>query len=635
MKAAFSSWRQPTTRSPSAWAPASTSIIGPATTPKTVSIPAARSCRAAMRPPSIPRPRSAMPSLPRAASAGIIPAIGPVVQTGRRRRPEVRLQAALTCAAPARRRAVRLPTRRVGSRAKNATVSSSAAGKVAPVTFVNPWALPSVFAAAISLGLLGYLRAHRPPPPLWPSLPASLLGGVAFAVGDVLSSFGPPGPLADDVGLLLLYSGALLLGSSAWVLVLRVAEVQGAPFSWGRSPWARAPLVFAAVMWLVVLTNPWHRQFVTPQVGPRSQYHWLWYVNTVGLHGMIAASALLFARLALRARARAARSQDRLMVGALFVPALCNLAYILPKTPPPFDPTSIGLCVTGAVFVFGIYRRRLFALEPIDFAELLRQQWDGVLLVGRAGHLLYRNPASDRWIGPQSGAAGDPALPLLAGRLVPAAVAGAAALDAAALETELLSDPQPREGRLYRVPDEDAWVRVECRPLRNARGRLLCWMLRLHDETALRRSEEAVQHAQKLESLGVLAGGIAHDFNNLLLAMLGNAGLAREVVELDASRLARDVVELVAVSISKQVGLRCRLAEDLPAVKGDASRLRQVVMNLVLNAADAIGDREGAIAVESELVALGEGDRAGWVGQEAWRGGRFVALRVSDTGAGM
>jgi signal transduction histidine kinase/CheY-like chemotaxis protein len=494
-----------------------------------------------------------------------------------------------------------------------------------------------------------------------------------FAVGDVLSSFVASGPVVEDVGLLLIYTGVILLGASAWVMALRVAEVQGAPFSWGRSPWARAPVAFAALMWPLVLTNPWHGWFLTPQLGPRSQYHWLWYANTIEVHAAIAASALLFLWRALRARARAARSQALLMSGALAVPAICNFAYILPETPPPFDPTSLGLCVTGAVFVFGIYRRRLFALEPIDFAELLRQQSDGVLLVGRSGHLLYRNPASDRWIDPQSGAPGASAFPLLAGRLVPAGAAGPP-LDASQLAAELCTETQPREGRLYRVPEEDGWLRVECRPLRNARGRLLCWTLRLRDETALRRSEEAVQHAQKLESLGVLAGGIAHDFNNLLLVMLGNAGLAREelspasraadyladveraaeraaeltrqllayagkgrleVAELDASRLAREVVDLVAVSISKQIELHCRLAEGLPAVTGDASQLRQVVMNLVLNAADAIGDHEGAIAVESELALLGDADRDGWLGQEVWRGGRFVALRVADTGGGM
>jgi len=548
------------------------------------------------------------------------------------------------------------------------------------VSLANPWAIPSLLGTVLALGLLLYVRVRRPPPALWPSLPAVLLGALLFAAGDAVSGFLARGPVTHAAGILALYTGVLLLGPGAWTLALRVAEVQGAPFPWGRARWTRAPLVFAALMWPLVLTNPWHEWFVTPQIASRSTFNWLWYVNTIELHGVIAASALLYLRLAQRARSAAARSQALLMVGALSVPAICNLAYILPDTVPPFDPTSLGLCATSAVFMFGIYRRRLFALEPIDFAELLRQESDGVLLVDRAGRLLHRNPASDRWVGAQSVAAGDLAFQLLAGRLVPAA-SSAAPLDAAQLEVELGSDPQPREGRLYRVPEDGSWLRIEATPILSARGRVVCRSLRLRDESALhraiqeqRRSEEAVQHAQKLESLGVLAGGIAHDFNNLLLAMLGNAGLAREELpassraaeyladveraaeraaeltrqllayagkgrleftELDVSRLAREVVDLIAVSVSKQVELHCRLAERLPAATGDGSQLRQVMMNLVLNAADAIGDQEGSIAVETELVELGVADRDGWIGQEPWRGGRFVALRVADTGSGM
>jgi signal transduction histidine kinase/CheY-like chemotaxis protein len=548
------------------------------------------------------------------------------------------------------------------------------------VNLANPWAVPSVVATALALGLLLYVRVRRPPPELSPSLPATLLGIMLFAAGDVLSGFVAWGPLSLAAGILLLYTGLLLLGAGAWTLALRVAEVQGAPFSWGRSRWARAPVVFAALMWVAVLTNPWHEWLVTPQMGSRSEHHWLWYVNTFELHGLIAASSLLFLRLARRSQTAAARSQALLMVGALSVPAISNLVYIVPETPPPFDPTSLGLCATGSVFLFGIYRRRLFALAPIDFAELLRQDSDGALLLDRAGRLLHRNPASDRWIDPRAGAAGGPAFPLLAGRLEPTG-SGGPPLDAAQLDAELCSDPQPNEGRLYRVRGEDAWLRIDSRPIRDRRGRLLCWTLRLRDETALhravleqRRSEQAVQQAQKLESLGVLAGGIAHDFNNLLLAMLGNAGLAREelpvgsraaeylgdveraaeraadltrqllaytgkgrleVAELDASRLVREVVDLVGVSISKQIALDCRVGDELPAVTGDASQLRQVVMNLVLNAADAIGEREGSIAIESDVVQLGEADGEGWLGQETWRGGRFVALRVADTGSGM
>lgn len=547
------------------------------------------------------------------------------------------------------------------------------------MSLANPWAIPSLLATALALGLLAYVYIRRPPPALWPSLPGVLLGVVLFAAGDAVSGFIARTPASHAVGILLLYTGLFIIGPATWFLTLRVAEVLGTPFAWGRARWTLAPAVFALLLWPVVATNPWHEWFVTPRIGSRSGFGWLWLLHTLEIHGLVAACAGLYLRMARRARSDAARAQARLMVGALAVPALCNFAYILPERVPPFDPTSLGLCATCALFLFGIYRRRLFALQPIDFAELLRQESDGVLLVDRAGRLLHRNPASDRWIPRGSGAPGDLAFPLLAGRLVPAE--GGAALDAAQLEAELGGDAGPRQGHLYRLAEGDAWLRVESTPIRRARGGFACRVLRLRDETAFqralleqRRSEEAVQHAQKLESLGVLAGGIAHDFNNLLLAMLGNAALAREdlppdspaaeyladveraaeraadltrqllayagkgrleVEEVDVSRLAREVLDLVEVSISKRIELHCELAERLPGVIGDASQLRQVLMNLVLNAADAIGDHEGSIAVRTELVELDPADGRGWLGHEPWQGGRFLALRVADTGGGM
>jgi signal transduction histidine kinase/CheY-like chemotaxis protein len=663
---------------------------------------------------------------------------------------------------------------------------------------MDPWALPSLLAAALTLGLFFTVQVRRPPRALLPSLSGALLGAACFAAGDAVTGFLTRDPLLHQLGITLLYTGAILLGPSAWLLALRFAEVQGAPFSFGRSRWTLLPLLFALLMWPVVLTNPWHELFVTPRIGERSEFNLLWYLNAAELHVVVLASALLFLRLARRARSETPRFQARLMAAAMFLPALGNLAYVVPTVPPPFDPTSLGLLGTSLLFLLGIYRGRLFALRPIDFAELLRQESDGVLLLDADGRLLLANPASGRWLGPDPAALGDAALARLAARLVP--VDGGEPLSTAALEAELCAEPQPRSGWLHRLAGEDAWLRIEATPIRDRRGSRACLVLRLRDETELHRallesakqasvleavfaatdegilvhvdgeiryanpqfhkvwrtppaglsarksgelleiytpmvrntasflatvervlqdhlaavrdevqlrdgrtlertslplvhdgvpwgrvwrvrdvteqrsSEQAVRHAQKLESLGVLAGGIAHDFNNLLVAILGNASLAQgelgpdhpargyledvergaeraseltrqllayagkgsvEVTELDLSRLAREVVALVAVSISKQVELQCTLLEGLPAVTGDASQLRQVVMNLVLNAADAIGDQEGTISIVTELVTLAEPDGRDWIGDGHFRAGRYVALRVADTGRGM
>ena len=203
---------------------------------------------------------------------------------------------------------------------------------------------------------------------------------------------------------------------------------------------------------------------------------------------------------------------------------------------------------------------------------------------------------------------------------------------------------------------------------------------RLRGEIVLRekleeaRWEARLQHAQKLESLGVLAGGIAHDFNNLLVGILGNASLALEdtpkghrvrpaldqieltarraaeltrqmlaysgkgrfVVEpLDLSAIVREMRDLLEVSISKKAGLRCELDPNLPSIEADAAQLRQVVMNLITNASDALETEDGTITLRtgvSEVDASYLDDTE--VGDDL-SPGHYVWVEVSDTGCGM
>jgi PAS domain S-box-containing protein len=193
-------------------------------------------------------------------------------------------------------------------------------------------------------------------------------------------------------------------------------------------------------------------------------------------------------------------------------------------------------------------------------------------------------------------------------------------------------------------------------------------------EADLRHMEDQVRHTQKLESLGVLAGGIAHDFNNLLMAILGNADLAREelpvgtkaranVLEIEkaarrAAELCRqmlaysgrgsftvedvvltDIVEemthILEVSISKKVRFQYDLDRNLPAIRADATQLRQVVMNLITNASEAIGDRTGLISLTTGIRHCDEAFLAEALLGEAAVPGNYVFLQVSDTGCGM
>ncbi|MBK7535456.1 MAG: PAS domain-containing protein [Myxococcales bacterium] len=193
-------------------------------------------------------------------------------------------------------------------------------------------------------------------------------------------------------------------------------------------------------------------------------------------------------------------------------------------------------------------------------------------------------------------------------------------------------------------------------------------------EDERRQLDHKLRDTQKLEGLGVLAGGIAHDFNNLLTGVVGNAGLAmrqlsadspiaqrlqqidaaaRQASDLcnqmltyagkghvavepaDLSTLVRDTTQLLRLSISKKAALEMRLDQSLPPVKIDAAQIRQVVMNLVINASDALGGNPGKIKVvtgcmEVDAAALSSSDLAPDLAE-----GRYVFLEVSDTGAGM
>lgn len=193
-------------------------------------------------------------------------------------------------------------------------------------------------------------------------------------------------------------------------------------------------------------------------------------------------------------------------------------------------------------------------------------------------------------------------------------------------------------------------------------------------EEARQKLEQQLWHAQKLKSLGILAGGIAHDFNNLLAGILGNAELARlelpagasaqhyiQQIELatrrasdltrqmlayagkgkyivehvDLSLLVKEIGQLLQVTISKKITLNYALKEGLPLVEGDRSQLQQVVMNLITNASEAIGDAKGEIHLETGECVVEELDPDALILDTPLDRRAYVFLRIRDTGRGM
>ncbi len=228
------------------------------------------------------------------------------------------------------------------------------------------------------------------------------------------------------------------------------------------------------------------------------------------------------------------------------------------------------------------------------------------------------------------------------------------------------------EYQLRRADGEYRWMLCSGGPRFAQGGVFEGYIVSCFDITDFKNAQESALSRQKLESLGVLAAGIAHDFNNLLGSIHAEAELAEvelaegshsdkeiqaikrisirasEIVRqlmiysghdrpdfepLDVTKIVEEMLELLHVSTSKNASLKVDLARNLPEVMANGSQIRQVVMNLVINASDALANKGGEIRV-STAVATGGPDLTLPSGG-ALPEGTYVMLRVSDTGAGM
>jgi len=239
----------------------------------------------------------------------------------------------------------------------------------------------------------------------------------------------------------------------------------------------------------------------------------------------------------------------------------------------------------------------------------------------------------------------------------------------------------PLEHRITRKDGRVRWVLDTTITHIDARGRLISYDGVVNDITGRKRAEQLdlelerrLLHTQKLESLVVMAGGIAHDFNNLMMGITGNlelallkldpsdearasieqahrtacraAELAGEMLaysgrglfvigDLNLSTLVRENAQQLRSAISRTVTLVLQLDRELPQVRADQAQFQQVVRSLVANASEAIGDAPGDVTIATVAIDCDPEYLNHSVIEQKPAPGRFVCLKVSDTGAGM
>lgn len=250
-------------------------------------------------------------------------------------------------------------------------------------------------------------------------------------------------------------------------------------------------------------------------------------------------------------------------------------------------------------------------------------------------------------------------------------------------ETHRTFDTGQRHHEEYRLdlPCGEVWHDATIAPMRDSSGAVTAVVGIVHDVTERRRAEEErnrllskVRRAEKLESLGIIAGGIAHDFNSLMTGVLGNTRLlidelpadsplrrrflnieravqqaydlvkhlrtcagkrAFDLKRHDLAELAERSIELVRASVPENISLTRISAPELPAAFVDATQIVQVLMNLMLNASEAIGERGGTIEVRIGTVKADMAFMTSTYLNEDLSPGEYLSLEVKDNGCGM
>jgi signal transduction histidine kinase len=544
--------------------------------------------------------------------------------------------------------------------------------------------IPIVLFLGGGLALLLTLATHRRPGA--PGVATFAWLCVAMAVWCIAGGFHA---LADTLTIKLFWAKVQYVGICSVPPLWLLFAADYAGVGWirrGHSDVARSGPVPSAVaprelritpvgyLWMLPVvtmalaaTNEFHRAIWTRVAiqpsGFTTYHHGWWFWLDAGYNYLLVLGGALLIAQAIRRSPPLFRGQLIALIVAAIVPWAGNLTYILGMFTAGFDVTPLAFTVSGALFAWALYSNHLFDLVPVARDMVVDSLGDAVIVVDPSRRILDMNATAQHLVRAERHWIGQP-------------------LDAA---FSLLVDTplEPTQGSpmmvVARAAAEPSCYDVRVMPVQTRNGRLAAWAVLLRDVSEQRRAAEErdafharAQEQQRREGLSILAAGLAHDFNNLLAGIVGNADLlalrvppasemsssvsaiqlgaqrAADLVSkmlayagerhgttgrLDLDQLVRELLDLLRAS----AGRHCTIeySGEPVVIQADATQIRQVAMNLIINAAEAVDENSGAVTIIVGTAVLSPRELAGMkFGQDAGPG-RYAYLEVRDNGSGM
>lgn len=516
---------------------------------------------------------------------------------------------------------------------------------------------------ATALATYVWLRAARTP------LRGPLLGLMLALIlwsGGVIWRFAARTDSVAFLGILITWAGVVAVPPCWFLLASRYARIRALDRRPGLALVLFTP---AALSWISIATNPWHglfyRSFSADGLSDRGP---LYYAALAYAYSLVLAGIGFFLVAPRRTAGAASRRDALLVVFAALLPTVASLLFISSAVPIPYDPTPGTFVISLVIFTFGVFRYQLLEALPLARGDTVDFLHEGVVIADPGGQVIDSNRAAVALLGRS---AGDSRGMRLAELLSPI---GGEIETLLAVQQRFESLP-PNAGpvSIELCGPGDRRIEIAARCLSRPDGVVLGRLAVLRDRTDEHRSEGLLRQSQKLETVGRLVAGVAHEVNNPLAFVRANLNHLERVSEDLAKRLVDDprreqiqelaelpqivaecldgidritrivdamrrfsrphgeafapvdLNEVVRVALriaelhrNERVSIRAHLDEALPSIHGSATRLEQVVLNLLMNAKQALeGRASGHIAIATRCV------------------GDHVEVEISDDGPGI